>query len=83
MQIWYKVGSNQEPHGWTGLSHMLEHMMFKGTPLHPEGEFTKLIDAVGGTNNAQTSHDYTVYFEVLAKEHVPLAFELKRIVCKI
>lgn len=47
-QVWYKVGSSYEPHGITGVSHLLEHMMFKGTKQHPTGEFSRIIAANGG-----------------------------------
>ena len=56
-QIWYKVGSSYEPSGLTGISHLLEHLMFKGTPNVPGGEFSRLIAANGGDQNAFTSRD--------------------------
>ena len=60
-QLWYKVGSIDEEAGKTGLSHVLEHMMFKGTPSIPSGEYAKRISALGGSLNAYTSRDDTVY----------------------
>jgi len=66
-QLWYKVGSIDEPTGLTGISHMLEHMMFKGTKQFGPGEFSRLIDEVGGEQNAFTGQDYTVYFEKCPK----------------
>ena len=63
VQIWYKVGSRNEVMGRAGLSHMLEHMMFKGTPKYGKGEFSKIIKKNGGNDNAFTSQDYTAYFE--------------------
>jgi zinc protease len=77
VQIWYRVGSRNEVMGRAGLSHMLEHMMFKGTPKHPKGEFSRLIKKNGGNDNAFTSQDFTAYFENLAADKVELALELE------
>ncbi|OGX10971.1 MAG: peptidase M16 [Nitrospirae bacterium RIFCSPLOWO2_12_FULL_63_8] len=77
VQIWYKVGSRNEVMGRAGLSHMLEHMMFKGTPKRPKGEFSRLIKKNGGNDNAFTSQDFTAYFENLAADRVELALELE------
>ncbi len=76
-QIWYKVGSSYEPSGLTGISHLLEHLMFKGTPSAPGGEFSRLIAANGGDENAFTSRDYTAYFQTLEKERLELSFRLE------
>ena len=59
VQVWYKVGSRNEVMGRAGLSHMLEHMMFKGTAKYPKGTFSRLIRKNGGTDNAFTSQDFT------------------------
>ena len=59
VQVWYRVGSRDEVSGKTGLSHLMEHMMFKGTERHGKGEFSRLIAGRGGTDNAFTSEDYT------------------------
>lgn len=75
--IWYKAGSIDEVNGKTGVAHVLEHMMFKGTKNIPGGEFSKRIAAVGGRDNAFTSRDYTGYFQQLHKRHLPLALELE------
>jgi len=77
VQIWYRVGSRNEVMGRAGLSHMLEHMMFKGTPKHAKGEFSRLIKKNGGNDNAFTSQDFTAYFENLAADKVDLALELE------
>ncbi len=77
VQIWYKVGSRNEIIGRAGLSHMLEHMMFKGTPKYPKGAFSRLIKKNGGNDNAFTSQDFTAYFENLAADRVELALELE------
>jgi len=76
-QVWYKVGSSYEHNGITGISHMLEHMMFKGTPDVPSGEFSKIIAANGGRENAFTSADYTGYFQRLEKSRLEISFELE------
>jgi zinc protease len=77
VQIWYKVGSRNEVMGRAGLSHMLEHMMFKGTPRFPKSVFSKTIRKNGGNDNAFTSQDFTAYFENLAAGRVELALELE------
>jgi len=76
-QVWYKVGSSYEPNGLTGISHALEHMMFKGTKKLGPGQFSRTISALGGTENAFTGQDYTAYFETLAVKHLGKAFELE------
>jgi zinc protease len=75
--VWYKVGSRNEVMGRAGLSHMLEHMMFKGTNRFPKGSFSRLIRKNGGMDNAFTSQDFTAYFENLAADRVTLALELE------
>ena len=76
-QVWYKVGASNEYGGLTGISHMLEHMMFKGTQKHPPGEFSRIIAANGGRENAFTGQDYTAYFQTLEKSRLPVSFELE------
>lgn len=76
-QIWYKVGAGYEHNGITGVSHVLEHMMFKGTPKHPAGEFSRIIAEHGGRENAFTSRDYTAYFQQLEKSRLPISFEME------
>ncbi len=75
--VWYKAGSMDEISGTTGVAHVLEHMMFKGTEKHPVNTFSKLIAAAGGRENAFTSKDYTAYFQQLHKSKLPLALELE------
>src|SRR5213593_4016063 len=77
VQVWYKVGSRNEVMGRAGLSHMLEHMMFKGTAKYPKGTFSRLIRKNGGVDNAFTSQDFTAYFENLAADRVELALEME------
>lgn len=76
-QVWYKVGSAYEFGGTTGLSHVLEHMMFKGTKKIATGDFSKIIAANGGRENAFTGKDYTAYFQQLEKSRLPISFELE------
>ena len=76
-QIWYKVGSSYENVGQTGISHMVEHMMFKGTEKFKEGVFSKTIADVGGTQNASTGLDFTFYYQILDKSRLETAFQLE------
>jgi zinc protease len=77
VQVWYKVGSRNEVMGRAGLSHMLEHMMFKGTARYPKGLFSRIVRKNGGIDNAFTGQDFTAYFENLAADRVGLALELE------
>jgi len=76
-QVWYRAGSLDEVNGKTGVAHVLEHMMFKGTKEVKAGQFSRLIAAAGGKENAFTSTDYTCYFQQLEKSHLPLSFKLE------
>jgi zinc protease len=76
-QVWYKVGSSYETDGTTGISHVLEHMMFKGTEKYAEGEFSRIIAENGGRENAFTGDDYTAYFQTLERSRLPISFELE------
>lgn len=76
-QVWYKVGSSDEPKGLTGISHVLEHMMFKGTQRLAPGEFSRIIAANGGRENAFTGKDYTAYFQQLEKSRLSISFDLE------
>jgi zinc protease len=76
-QVWYRVGSSDEPPGLTGLSHVLEHMMFKGTAKVPVGEFSRLVAYAGGDDNAYTNDNFTVYFQQHLADRLPLALELE------
>jgi zinc protease len=71
----YRIGSRNEPSGQTGISHWVEHMMFKGTPKFPAGVLDKAIDRIGGNWNAFTSTDYTMYYETLPADQVRVAME--------
>ena len=76
-QIWYNVGSSDEDPGLTGISHALEHMMFKGTPKYPSGKIIGLVDENGGSQNAFTSRDYTCYWQKFPKNKLELSFEIE------
>lgn len=76
-QLWYRVGSMDEVPGKTGLSHLLEHMMFKGTKTLKPGEFSKIIARNGGRENAFTTQNYTTYFQTLEKSRLPIALKLE------
>lgn len=76
-QVWYKVGSSYEYGGLTGVSHVLEHMMFKGTEKHGAGQFSEIVSANGGDDNAFTGRDYTAYFQNLANDRLEVSFELE------
>jgi zinc protease len=76
-QVWYRVGSRNEVWGKTGLSHMLEHMMFKGTEKTGPEEFSRIIQENGGNLNAFTSYDYTAYFENLSADRIRVAIDLE------
>ncbi len=77
VQVWYRVGSRDERVGLTGLSHYLEHMMFKGTPRHGPRVFSRLIEAVGGEDNAFTGRDATTYHVSIAADQLDLVLELE------
>lgn len=76
-QVWYRVGSRNEVSGKTGLSHLLEHMMFKGTPKYGPKTFSKIIQRNGGVDNAMTTKDYTMYFETLSSDRIDIAVDLE------
>jgi len=76
-QVWYKVGSSYEHGGITGVSHVLEHMMFKGTQRHGPGELSRIVAENGGEENAFTGADYTAYYQNLASDRLAVSFELE------
>jgi len=75
--LWYHVGGRNEVPGTTGMSHFLEHMLFKGTPRHPKGDMDRLLARYGAVWNAFTSEDWTCYFETVPKERYLTALELE------
>jgi zinc protease len=78
--IWYKVGAADETPGKSGLAHFLEHLMFKGTARHPLGQFSQVVAALGGQENAFTSNDYTGFYQRVprAKLKTVMEFEADR-----
>ena len=76
-QIWYRIGSSYEHDGITGVSHVLEHMMFQGTENYPDGEFSRIIAENGGNENAFTGKDYTAYFQMLEKSRLEVSLRLE------
>ena len=77
VQVWYRVGSSYEHDGVTGVSHALEHMMFKGTKRLGPGKFSATVAAHGGRQNAFTTADYTAYYEEWSADNVELSFDLE------
>jgi zinc protease len=75
--VWYRIGSMDEVDGASGVAHVLEHMMFKGTPEVGPGEFNKRVAAAGGRDNAFTSRDYTAYFQQVPKEKLEDVMQLE------
>ncbi len=77
VQIWLKVGGRDETPGKTGLAHVFEHMMFKGSKALGPGEYSKRISAMGGSDNAFTSTDFTAYFETVPAERVRTVIDME------
>ncbi|MBE2260951.1 MAG: insulinase family protein [Rhodobacteraceae bacterium] len=75
--VWYRAGSMDETNGRTGVAHVLEHMMFKGTPSAGPGEFSRRVAAAGGRDNAFTSRDYTAYFQQVPKQQLSEMMQLE------
>jgi zinc protease len=75
--IWYKVGAADEPPGFSGIAHFLEHLMFKGTDKIPSGQFSKIVAKNGGEDNAFTNHDVTAYFQRVASDRLPLVMQME------
>jgi zinc protease len=76
-QIWYRVGSIDEPAGKSGMSHFLEHVMFKGTPKYGSKVFSTLIQKKGGIDNAFTTKDYTMYYQKIPSSAISLSITLE------
>lgn len=75
--VWYEVGAADEDAGKTGLAHFLEHLMFKGTAKIEPGQFSRIVARNGGQDNAFTHYDFTAYFQVIAKDRLPLVMEME------
>lgn len=76
-QIWYKVGSRYEPYQEAGISHMLEHMMFRGSKKYGPKMFSRIVQKYGGNDNAFTSQDYTAFFQTFAADRIWLSLDLE------
>ena len=76
-QVWYRVGARNERLGKTGMSHLLEHMMFKGSKKYGPKQFSRTVQRNGGNDNAFTSKDYTAYFENFAADRLEIAMDLE------
>ena len=77
VMVWFKAGSIDEAPYETGLAHVLEHMMFKGSKRLDAGEFSRTVARFGGSDNAFTSYDFTAYFQQYEASRLPLALELE------
>ena len=75
--VWYRVGAADDPPGKSGIAHFFEHLMFKGTRTVPPGEFSKIVARNGGNDNAFTSHDYTAYYQKVARDKLELVMRLE------
>ncbi len=75
--LWYKAGAYDDPPGKSGIAHFLEHLMFRGTKETPPGEFSRIVSQNGGSENASTSPDYTVYYQTVAADRLELMMRLE------
>src|SRR5687768_4343469 len=75
--VWYRVGAADEPQGKAGIAHFLEHLLFKGTPKYPQGEFSRILRRNGADENAFTTQDYTGYYQRVSKDRLELVMELE------
>lgn len=75
--IWYKFGGGDERPGKSGIAHFLEHLMFKGTTKVPDGQFSLIVKKLGGNDNAFTTHDYTAYYQNIARQHLERMMEME------
>jgi zinc protease len=78
--LYYRAGGADAPVGKSGIAHFLEHLMFKGTPSVPDGDFSRRISRLGGMDNAFTTQDYTAFYQTIARQHLPtiMAMEADR-----
>jgi zinc protease len=75
--IWYQFGAADEKPGKSGIAHFLEHLMFKGTPKVPDGQFSATVKKMGGNDNAFTTHDYTAFYQNVPREHLAKVMEME------
>jgi zinc protease len=77
LSVWYRAGSRHDPAGMSGMAHLLEHMMFKGTQRHPKGDYDRMLHVQGATNNASTWLDRTNYYVLIGSDRYRVALELE------
>jgi zinc protease len=75
--LFYRAGGADSPMGKSGIAHFLEHLMFKGTPSVPDGDFSRRISRLGGQDNAYTTQDYTAYYQTIARQHLPTIMQME------
>jgi len=75
--VWYKFGAADEKPGESGVAHFLEHLLFKGTPKVPDGQLSLTVKKLGGNDNAFTTHDYTAYYQSIARSHLEKVMEME------
>jgi zinc protease len=75
--VYYRVGGADEPQGFSGVAHFLEHLMFKGTATRASGEFSRIVSRIGGQENAFTSYDYTGYYQTVAADQLETVMALE------
>lgn len=75
--VWYRVGSRNEHPGITGISHWVEHMLFKGTPRYSENDLDRMVSREGGARNGMTWIDWTTYYETMPSDKIDLAIEIE------
>lgn len=75
--VWYKFGAADEAPGKSGIAHFLEHLMFKGTPQVPDGQFSRIVKKLGGNDNAFTTHDYTAYYQNVPRNRLEKVMQME------
>ena len=75
--MWYKFGAADEQPGKSGVAHFLEHLMFKGTPTVPDGQFSRIVKRLGGNDNAFTTQDYTTYYQNVPRAHLETVIRME------
>ncbi len=75
--VWFRTGAADEPRGYSGIAHFLEHLMFKGTETLAPGEFSRIVKKLGGNDNAFTSQDYTAYYQSISREHLDTVMKME------
>jgi len=75
--LFYRAGGADAPAGKSGIAHFLEHLMFRGTPSVPDGDFSRRVSRLGGMDNAYTTQDYTAYYQTIARQHLPTIMQME------